>query len=108
MSRDLGGRFVTSLPSIRMRPLSTSSRPASMRRLVDLPQPEGPTRTRNSPSPTSRSSSLTAGRSDPGKIREALSYVTVAMVNQLPFHRQERAGRSEWEEQREQTHAPSP
>src|SRR5690606_37731078 len=31
------------------RPASTSSRPATMRRVVDFPQPDGPRRTRNSP-----------------------------------------------------------
>src|SRR5919112_5864968 len=41
-------------------------------------------------------------------MRVALSYVTVAMMQGLPFHRQERAGRSEWEEHREQTHVPLP
>ena len=33
--------------------------------VVDLPQPEGPTRTRNSPSRTSSVKSSTAGRSTP-------------------------------------------
>src|SRR4029079_5892625 len=80
MSRDLGGRFVTSLPSIRMRPLSTSSSPASMRRLVDLPQPEGPTRTRNSPSAMSRFSASPAGREAPGYRRVAWSNVIGAMA----------------------------
>ena len=55
-----------SLSPIRMVPEVTSSRPASMRSEVDLPQPEGPTRTMNSPSAISRSRPLTAGMSEPG------------------------------------------
>lgn len=47
--------------------------PASIRSEVDFPQPEGPTRTRNSPSSTVRSSASTAGRSDPGYSRLAPS-----------------------------------
>ena len=38
----------------------SSSRPAIMRSSVDLPQPDGPTRTRNSPSAISRSIPATA------------------------------------------------
>ena len=51
-----------------------------MRSDVDFPQPEGPTRTRNSPSATSRLSLSTAGRSPPGYRRVALSNVTDAIV----------------------------
>ena len=38
----------------------TSSSPAIIRNSVDLPHPDGPTMTNNSPSPTSRSTSRTA------------------------------------------------
>ena len=48
MSRSLGGTSLTSLPSMYSSPLVISSRPATMRRVVDLPQPDGPTRTTNS------------------------------------------------------------
>ena len=51
---------VMSRPPIVMRPLVTRSSPAIMRRSVDLPQPEGPTRTRNSPSSISSETSSTA------------------------------------------------
>ncbi|HWH66951.1 MAG TPA: ABC transporter ATP-binding protein [Gaiellales bacterium] len=47
----------------RKVPLEISSRPAIIRRLVVLPQPDGPTRTMNSPSPMSRLRSLTAWKS---------------------------------------------
>src|SRR6478672_600062 len=76
-----------------MLPLLTSSRPASIRRVVDLPQPEGPTRTMNSPSLISRLMPGTAGSSAPGYHRWAFSNVTDAMTHSL-LHRQERAGRS--------------
>ena len=41
-SRSLAGRVVTSWPPMRIRPPSGCSSPASMRRVVVLPQPEGP------------------------------------------------------------------
>src|SRR5690349_5055338 len=49
MSRARGGSWVTSCSPILIVPEVTSSRPAIMRSNVDLPQPDGPTRTRNSP-----------------------------------------------------------
>src|SRR5690348_2829609 len=42
-------------PPMWMSPLSTSSRPQIARSSVDLPQPEGPTKTMNSPSSIVRS-----------------------------------------------------
>ncbi|OAX55347.1 hypothetical protein A5N15_10455 [Rothia kristinae] len=55
MSRSLEGRSVASFSPMWMLPSVTSSSPASIRSTVDLPQPEGPTSTRNSPSRMSRS-----------------------------------------------------
>src|SRR5690349_20749451 len=60
MSRLRGARSVTSRSPIQISPLETSSRPAIIRSSVDLPQPDGPTRTRNSPSPISSDTSSTA------------------------------------------------
>src|SRR5919201_4931351 len=54
-----GTRFTTRSP-IRSNPVVMSSRPATQRSAVVLPQPEGPTRTRNSPSSISRFRSSTA------------------------------------------------
>ena len=51
MSRALGGARVTSRSRMRMVPLVTASRPATIRSVVDFPQPDGPTMTTNSPSP---------------------------------------------------------
>src|SRR5215203_5289542 len=93
MSRSFGGTYVSLRSPRQMLPSLTSSRPASLRSDVDLPQPDGPTRTRNSPTATSRSSLSTAGRVPPGYRRVALSNVTDAMVVLL-LHRQVRAGRS--------------
>src|SRR3954453_5794382 len=79
MSRSFGGTSVTSFSPMKMWPSLTSSRPASIRSEVDLPQPDGPTSTRNSPSPTWRLSASTAARVPPGYKRVAWSKVTVAM-----------------------------
>ncbi len=55
MPRLAGGTVSTLRPSISTSPEVRSSSPAMMRSSVDLPQPEGPTKTTNSPSATSRS-----------------------------------------------------
>src|SRR5215472_2857991 len=60
MSRSLGLSWFTIFPFIRMSPALMSSRPAIMFSAVDLPQPEGPTNTMNSPSAMFRFRSLTA------------------------------------------------
>src|SRR2546423_856429 len=59
-SRERGGRSVTSRSPIEIVPPLASSRPAITRRSVDLPQPEGPTSTRNSPLPMVKDTSSTA------------------------------------------------
>src|SRR5882724_2248214 len=59
-SRVEGGSPVMSRPSIRRRPASGASRPATRRSVVVLPAPVGPSRTRNSPSRTVRLRSATA------------------------------------------------
>ncbi len=56
MSRSFGERSVTCVSSIQISPAVTSSSPASIRRIVDFPQPDGPTRTMNSPSSISSES----------------------------------------------------
>src|ERR1700740_1191260 len=50
MSRSLGWTLLTTRSPIEIVPEVMFSRPASIRSRVDLPQPEGPTRTTNSPS----------------------------------------------------------
>ncbi|MNY80994.1 hypothetical protein D3C86_2223230 [compost metagenome] len=58
MSRSLAGISLTTLPPMVISPAEISSSPAIMRNSVDLPQPEGPTSTTNSPSPISSEMSL--------------------------------------------------
>ena len=60
MSRLRAATSLTTLPLIATVPLLIDSRPAIMRSSVDLPQPDGPTKTTNSPSSISRSTDLTA------------------------------------------------
>src|SRR5213594_846245 len=60
MSRSIGARSFTTLPSMLISPEVMSSRPATMRSVVVLPQPDGPTSTTNSWSWISRFTSLTA------------------------------------------------
>src|SRR5271163_794708 len=50
MSRSLGWTLLTTRSPIEIVPEVIFSSPASIRNSVDLPQPEGPTRTTNSPS----------------------------------------------------------
>src|SRR5438034_3416300 len=50
----------TRRPPVRIVPSDASSRPASKRRTVDFPQPDGPSNTKNSPSSTLRSKPSTA------------------------------------------------
>src|SRR5919199_4478764 len=59
-SRSAGSSRVTSRSPIRIRPEVTFSRPPIERSSVVFPQPDGPTSTRNSPSPIVRLTSLTA------------------------------------------------
>ena len=49
MPRAAGGRRVTSRPAMWMVPDVGWSRPAMSRSVVDLPQPDGPSRTTNEP-----------------------------------------------------------
>src|SRR2546421_801684 len=60
MWRSRGGRSETSRSPMRTVPPSIRSRPARQRSSVVFPQPDGPRRTMNSPSRTSRSTSFSA------------------------------------------------
>ena len=59
MLRWLGFRRVTSLPPMNTEPELGSSKPATIRSIVVLPQPEGPRKETNSPCRTSRLNSCT-------------------------------------------------
>ena len=53
MSRSLGSSALTTRSPIAISPDVIASSPATIRSSVDLPQPDGPTMTMNSPSATS-------------------------------------------------------
>src|SRR6185503_3780029 len=55
-----GGTAATSRPSIKMRPRAGCASPATMRRIVDLPDPLGPRKVKNSPRSTDSESSSAA------------------------------------------------
>src|SRR5918998_3077719 len=58
--RRLGGTPAMSSPSMRILPLEGVSNPASIRRSVVLPQPEGPSRAKNALRGTDKETSSTA------------------------------------------------
>ena len=60
MSRSFGAMSFTTRPPMRTMPSLISSSPATIRRAVDLPEPDGPTSTMNSPSSISSVSEFTA------------------------------------------------
>ena len=66
--RRFGGTPATSAPSMRISPEVGVSNPASIRRRVVLPQPEGPRRAKSSPSGISRSTESTAGSPAPKRL----------------------------------------
>src|SRR5690554_2531977 len=81
--RSFGGRSLTTRSPMMIRPSLISSSPATMRMAVDLPQPDGPTRTRNSSSSTSRLRLLTAGSPPPPYTLVTLSKITRDMEYSL-------------------------
>src|SRR5438876_11538827 len=78
--RARGGRSATSRPPIRIDPDVGVSSPAIMRRRVVLPQPEGPSSTRNSPSVVAKSTPSTAWTS-PSKCLASDRTSTVATAS---------------------------
>jgi hypothetical protein len=84
MSRSLGGTKVTSFSPISTRPPSSGSSPASMRSAVVFPDPDGPTRTMNSPSLMSRSRASTAGGASFAYTRVADTNFTLAIGDLRP------------------------
>src|SRR6516165_3228549 len=93
MSRSLAGTQVPSFSPISTRPPSSGSSPASMRSAVVLPDPDGPTRTMNSPSLMSRSRASTAGGASLAYTRLADTNFTPAMGD-LRLVRHQMRGRS--------------
>ena len=72
-SRLFGGAAVTSRPSSRTVPWVGSSKPAIIRIVVVLPQPDGPSMEKNSPVRMARSMPRTAATTSP---REWNSFTT--------------------------------
>src|SRR6202167_1132922 len=79
-SRSLGKTLLTTVPPMESEPDVMSSRPANMRSAVVLPQPDGPTRTMNSPSATCSERAAPARTSSP-KILVTPSKVISAISN---------------------------
>ncbi len=83
MLRCAGGSRVTSRPSIEMRPLSARSRPAISRKVVDLPQPEGPSRTFSVPASSEKESPSTA-RTMPAAVVQCLLTFSTTIADNAP------------------------
>jgi len=81
MSRSFGGTLLTTRSPILTSPSVTLSRPAMIASRVDLPHPEGPTSTMNSPVFTSRSIPFSTG-TEPNVFLRLLT-VSEAINNRL-------------------------
>src|SRR5919106_4675165 len=68
MFRSRGALSLTFLSPRKSSPEVMSSSPTIMRRIVDFPEPDGPTRTTNSPSAMSRLTSSTTGVVEPENV----------------------------------------
>src|SRR5437762_11627902 len=79
MSRSIGGNSLITVSSIRTRPEVMLSSPATMRRVVVLPQPEGPTSTTNSLSWISRFTSMTAWTSSYILLRPRMTTLAICL-----------------------------
>src|SRR5213594_208255 len=86
MSRSFGATPLTTRSPIAIRPPEISSSPAIIRRSVDLPQPEGPTSTQNSPSSTPTSTPCTTSV-EPKLLRTAIRVTDAMRVLDLPGRR---------------------
>ena len=85
MSRVCAGSLSMRLVPNRISPASSSQKPAIMRSSVVLPQPDGPSRVKNSPSPTVRFTPSTA-RTDPNE-RAAPSMTMPVTLSATPAAR---------------------
>src|ERR671918_1619773 len=83
MFRSRGAWSLTFLSPRKTSPEVMSSSPTIMRRTVDFPDPDGPTRTTNSPSAMSRLTSSTAGVVEPENVLERWSIRMVVMRSQV-------------------------
>src|SRR5947207_5757553 len=93
MSRCEARFQVTSSPPRWIRPRVGSSRPAIMRSVVVLPQPEGPSRQKNSPSLTVKVESFTATNSAKALCRFSTRISAMSLLvsaRKLRDHREQR------------------
>src|ERR1700720_4744415 len=85
-SRDRGGTRMpragadTTRPAMLISPEVGCSRPATQRKVVVLPQPDGPSRTTISPAGTAKLKPSIAGRPIENCLRKALTSSVVAMA----------------------------
>src|SRR3954447_13711601 len=108
MSRSRGGMALTFVSPIQMLPPVGFSSPATNRSAVVFPHPEGPTRIRNSPSPTSRERSSSATTSSENRF-VTCSRTTSATALSLQARRRDAAdevalGDEEQQKHRQQAH----
>src|SRR5258708_16618825 len=81
-----------------MRPEVGSSSPAIMRSVVVLPQPEGPSMTKNSPSPTTKLDSRTATKS-PKALRSSSTRISaMASIREMADDDEHRRAREDGDE----------
>src|SRR5581483_1087595 len=86
MSRCEARLNVTSSPSSRILPEDGSSSPAIMRSVVVLPQPEGPSRTKNSPSAMVNDEARTAVKSPKRFCRLSSRISATALLRKMTRH----------------------
>src|SRR6478735_10326023 len=86
MPRFDGSTSLTTTSSILSSPAVISSSPAIIRSKVDFPQPEGPTKTTNSPDLISRSTPLTTS-SEPKALRILRSVSSLIACRSPPSYR---------------------
>src|SRR5262252_3795001 len=98
MSRCAARLKVTSSPPSRISPEVGSSNPAIMRRVVVLPQPEGPSMTKNSPSSTVKVEPLTAVKSPNAFCRLLTLICAIALLRKLRGDGEERRARKQGDE----------
>ena len=78
MSRSRGATRLTTRSPMRISPSLTDSSPASIRSAVVLPDPDGPTSTRNSPSAAVSVSSRTASTASKRLVTESKETLAIS------------------------------
>src|SRR5882672_9812990 len=81
---------VTSSAPRKMRPEVGNSNPAIMRKVVVLPQPDGPSRQKNSPSRTVKVESCTATKSAKALCRRSTRISAMSLLGELGDDREQR------------------